>query len=103
MPWQCQQCKTSIEDDDFELCWNCNTEKGATEAAPTPAELGPHCLRCKAKLSFIGTKNFHEGTRWGVLGDIGEFFVNKENLDMYGCKSCGKVEFFMAGFIERPE
>jgi hypothetical protein len=103
MPWQCQQCKTSIEDDDFELCWNCNTKKGATEAAPTPAELGPDCLRCKAKLSFIGTKNFHEGTRWGVLGDIGEFFVNKENLDMYGCKSCGKVEFFMAGFIERPE
>lgn len=101
MPWQCQHCNTTIEDDDFEVCWNCNTAKGAPTPEHTSALLVPDCLRCKATLSFIGSKNFHEGTRWGILGDIGEFFINKENLDMYACKSCGKVEFFIAGFIER--
>jgi hypothetical protein len=103
MPWQCQHCKTTIEDDEFEVCWNCNSAKGATEPDNTSAHPAPDCLRCKAKLNFIGTKNFHEGTRWGVLGDLGEFFVNKEHLDMYGCKSCGKVEFFMTGFIARAD
>ena len=76
-------------------------KKGAAEPASIAEVTAPDCLRCKKKLSFIGTKNFHEGTRWGILGDLGEFFINKENLDMYACKSCGKVEFFIAGFTER--
>ena len=101
MSWQCQHCNTSIEDDDFEVCWNCNSEKGAAEPASSAEVPAPECLRCNTQLSFIGTKNFHEGARWGVLGDIGEFFVNKENLDMYACKSCGKVEFFIAGFMQQ--
>lgn len=101
MPWQCQHCNTTIEYDDFEVCWNCNSAQGALVPEKAAGQFVPDCLRCKKKLSFIGTKNFHEGTRWGILGDIGEFFINKENLDMYACKSCGKVEFFIAGFIER--
>lgn len=101
MSWQCQHCNTTIDDDEFEVCWNCNCEKGQASPAQSLRDISPDCVRCKSTLTFLGTKSFHEGTRWGVLGDLGEFFVNKENLDMYACKCCGKVEFFIAGFIQR--
>ena len=100
MSWQCQNCNTTIDDDAFEVCWNCSCEKGQSVPDKMATEVAPDCVRCTVPSTFIGTKSFHEGTRWGILGDLGEFFVNKENLDMYGCKSCGKVEFFIAGFIK---
>jgi len=53
------------------------------------------CSRCGVDLEYKGTKNFHEGTRWGALGDIGELFVNKEQYDVYVCPKCGVVEFFL--------
>jgi hypothetical protein len=46
-------------------------------------------------MAKVGSKEFHEGSRWGVIGNLGELFVNKEALDMYACPSCGKVEFFL--------
>lgn len=98
MSWTCQHCSTTIDDDEFEVCWSCNCEKGNSSPDKRHHDTALDCIRCQASLTFIGTKNFHEGTRWGVLGELGEFFVNKENLDMYACKSCGKVEFFIAGF-----
>ena len=63
------------------------------------------CSSCNVALTYVGTKKFHEGTRWGVLGEIGEFFVNKETFDVYYCPKCGKVEFFIDGIGEqlRPE
>jgi hypothetical protein len=51
-------------------------------------------------MTYRGTKNFHEGTRWGLLGDIGELFVNKETFDVYHCPKCGRVEFFVDGIGE---
>ncbi|MDA1316623.1 MAG: hypothetical protein O3B87_01205 [bacterium] len=36
------------------------------------------CARCTIDLEYKGTKSFHEGTRWGALGELGELFVNKE-------------------------
>jgi hypothetical protein len=41
------------------------------------------CLRCGTLLAFAGTREFHEGTRWGFLGEWGELFVNKEAFDVY--------------------
>jgi len=38
--------------------------------------------RCDKILSYVGTKRFHEGTRWGGLGDLEELFVNKESFDV---------------------
>jgi hypothetical protein len=35
------------------------------------------CPRCETDLNYVGTKSFHEGTRWGFLGELGELFVNK--------------------------
>lgn len=63
------------------------------------------CPHCKVMLAYAGTKKFHEGTRWGVLGDIGELFVQKETFDVYYCPRCGKVDFFVDGIGEelRPQ
>ncbi len=63
------------------------------------------CLRCDVQLTYAGTKKFHEGTRWGALGDFSELFVNKEKFDVYFCPRCGKVEFFVDGVGEnlRPQ
>lgn len=63
------------------------------------------CPRCELPLSFAGTRDFHEGTRWGVFGDLGELFVNKDHYDIYVCMRCGRAEFFIDGIGEelRPQ
>lgn len=68
----------------------------AVEKTKTPLT----CPRCDRDLDYVGTKRFHEGTRWGVLGDLGELFVNKEKFDVYCCPRCGRVEFFVDGVGE---
>jgi uncharacterized C2H2 Zn-finger protein len=63
----------------------------------------PHpmnCPRCDMRLEFVGTKKFHEGTRWGVLGELGELFTNREQFDVYVCPRCGRVELFVDGIGE---
>lgn len=115
--WTCPKCAEQIEDT-FEECWKCGTfEDGTQDAAfakaedvdfakraaiaSDPVEKHPiHCPRCEQALEYMGTKKFHEGTRWGALGDIGELFVNKETFDVYCCPRCGRVEFFVDGLGE---
>ena len=58
------------------------------------------CPRCAVALDYVGTKKFHEGTRWGVLGELGELFVKKEHFDVYVCPRCGRVELFVDGIGE---
>lgn len=58
------------------------------------------CSRCETRLDFVGTKAFHEGTRLGFLGEIGELFVNRERFDVYVCPRCGRVELFVDGIGE---
>lgn len=58
------------------------------------------CVRCQIPKKFVGTYNFHEGRRWGILGDLGEIFVDKVSFDLYGCRRCGSVEFFVDGIGE---
>lgn len=60
-----------------------------------------HCPRCHTGLDYVGTKRFHEGTRWGVLGELGELFVNRQSFDVYVCPRCGRVELFVDGIGER--
>jgi hypothetical protein len=57
-------------------------------------------LRCNVPLAYLGTRDFHEGTRWGVFGEIAELFVNKESFELYACPRCGHVEFFVEGVGE---
>ena len=58
------------------------------------------CPRCETPLEFVGTRDFHEGTRWGALGELGELFVNKQRFDVYACPQCGRVELFIDGIGE---
>ena len=59
-----------------------------------------NCPRCETPTQYVGTKKFHEGTRWGVLGEIGELFTNREHFDVYVCQRCGRVELFVDGIGE---
>jgi len=59
------------------------------------------CPRCSTGLEYVGTKKFHEGRRWGFLGEIGELFVKREHFDVYCCQRCGRVELFVDGIGEQ--
>ncbi len=62
-----------------------------------PRNASLDCLRCRTPLDYLGTKKFHEGTRWSVFGDLAELFENREQYDVYVCPRCGKVEMFVDG------
>lgn len=70
------------------------SEEQDGEAEPIP---GPQCVRCHVELQFLGTKSFHEGTHWGVLGEIGHLFEKSESFDVYVCPRCGHVDLFVSG------
>jgi hypothetical protein len=59
------------------------------------------CAGCRQPLEYLGTKRFHEGTNWGILGELGEIFVKRERFDVYLCPRCGRVEFFVDGVGEQ--
>ena len=58
------------------------------------------CARCSRTLEYQGTRKFHEGANWGVLGELGEIFVSRQRFDVYVCPRCGRVEFFVDGVGE---
>lgn len=104
--WTCSTCGER-HDDAFTACWRCAAvlDDGGNASSKAAAQADPlRCPRCPAKLAFIGTKKLHEGTRWGVLGDLAELFVNRESFDLYVCPRCGRVEFFVSdiGVQYRP-
>ena len=66
----------------------------------SPGTSSIRCPRCDKRLDYVGTKKFHEGTRWGLLGEIGELFTNREHFDVYVCPRCGRVELFVDGIGE---
>ena len=100
MTWKCQNCSTEIEESGFEVCWNCGSEKGQSKPPESSSQV-LKCLRCNSVMLKLGSKEFHEGTRWGAIGNLGELFVVKQALDMFACQSCGKVEFFLPDKGER--
>jgi hypothetical protein len=118
--WQCVKCREEVVDG-FDVCWNCGTSKDGVEdpkfqkaddispeaiasrgvqALDESARDPITCPRCRRKLDHVGTKAFHEGTRWGALGDLAELFVNKQRFDVYCCPRCGRVELFVDGIGE---
>jgi len=112
--WTCTKCFEQL-DDAFATCWKCGTSKDGAEDAgfakraavmrePDHGTGAPKhplaCPRCDQPLQHVGTKSFHEGARWGILGELGELFVNKERFDVYCCPRCGRVEFFVDGIGE---
>jgi uncharacterized protein YbaR (Trm112 family) len=67
---------------------------------PLPAENPIVCPTCHVDLNYVGMRDFHEGTRWGALGELGGLFVNKEHFDVYVCTRCGRVTLFVDGIGE---
>ena len=102
MTWSCGKCHAEV-DGELDLCWQCGAGRDGSAppegwrselaAAPEPVERPLRCLRCRADMSFAGRKRFHDSS-YAREALMGEFFVNREELDMYVCRGCGKVEFF---------
>lgn len=98
--WSCPKCGERNENT-FEVCWKCGTTPAGVEDPAFGQPSGTiNCLRCDTPLDRVGTKTFHEGTNWGVLGELGELFVKRSRFDVYRCAHCGHVEFFLDGVGE---
>ena len=94
----CPNCKSEVENN-FNLCWNCNWSFMENKVIDLDDfnrtdERDINCLRCNVRLLFSGNYKFHEGTRYGVLGNVFELFTNRESFDLYICPKCGKIEFY---------
>ena len=93
----CPNCNAETEEN-FNICWNCCysfTENRIIEFKEENAggrEI--NCLRCDVPLIYSGNYRFHEGAKFGLLGNLMELFVNRESFDLYVCPKCGKVEFY---------
>jgi hypothetical protein len=69
----------------------------STDGHPGNSMVTMNCLRCQHQLDYMGSRNFHEGSRWGMFGALGELFVNNETFDVYVCSHCGHVELLVSG------
>lgn len=60
------------------------------------------CVRCQTPLTYVGERDFREGSGGWVLafGQLGALFENSTRLEVWGCHSCGHVEFFVPGVGE---
>ena len=103
--WRCEKCGEQIEGT-FDACWKCGATRGQAtpdSAAESDADTAPvntdplKCPRCPRALEYVGRKRFHEGTNWGLFGELGELFVKREHFDVYVCPRCGRVEMFVDG------
>ena len=109
--WLCNQCGEQSEDT-FDACWKCGTGRAGEPAPALTAGSTPDsgddagaadplkCPRCTRTLDYVGRKRFHEGTNWGLFGELGELFVKREHFDVYVCPRCGRVEMFVDGIGE---
>jgi hypothetical protein len=102
MTWTCKQCGAEV-DDELAMCWQCGAGQDgspppdgwrselAEQPKPVPRALA--CLRCSTEMAYLGTKRFYEGS---YTADIllGDFFIHREEFEVYLCPGCGKVEFF---------
>ena len=102
--WQCPNCRHTLEPQ-FNECWDCGYVRGSggdeTLREPAPGSDPIRCVTCKVTLDFVGTKQFHVGPRGPfILGEIGEFFIDRDRFDVYVCPRCGRVELFVDGIGE---
>jgi hypothetical protein len=102
--WQCPNCRHALEPQ-FDECWDCGYVRGSggdeTLREPTPGSDPITCVTCMLGLDFIGTKQFHVGPRGPfVLGEMGEFLIDRDRFDVYECPRCGRIELFMDGVGE---
>lgn len=87
----CPNCNQEITEN-FDICWNCGysfVEGKVVSYEPPDGSVSTfNCLRCNIPMHYKGNYKFHEGS---VIGVFTELLV----FDLFVCKKCGKVEFFM--------
>lgn len=96
----CPNCQSEVEAG-FDMCWNCNYSfdehkvvvMDEREQADEVRKID--CLRCRVPMVYTGNFKFHEGTRYGMFGNLFEAFTNRETFDLHVCPQCRKVEFFL--------
>ena len=110
MGWTCKSCGAEV-DDELDLCWQCGTGRdgapppeGWQSELPRPPKAPPRaldCLRCATAMAYLGSKRFYEGS---YAADIllGDFFIHREEFDVYACPACGKAEFFASVDASAP-
>jgi predicted nucleic-acid-binding Zn-ribbon protein len=93
--WSCGTSIEGVENPDFVKVVDIPDEQLSAAVAETPATILLTCSRCHCELVCMGPKAFHEGRRWGALGNLSELRVNRERFDVYYCPTCGRVEFYV--------
>jgi len=103
---KCPNCNADV-DPELEFCPNCSHELGINAIPYDPTQSLDYrkidCLRCKTPMISKGNSKFHEGTPYGVYGNLFELMTNRESFDIYYCPQCGKVEFFLPKVNESEE
>lgn len=101
--WTCSKCGEQL-DDQFKFYWKCGRAAANPVTASIKESLTMDCPRCKTALKYLGRKRFYEGGRLQSMF-VSDFFVNRENFDLYVCSQCGYLEFFLEGVGEefRPK
>ena len=56
------------------------------------------CQRCGKEMYLIKTDKLQLGQTGFLLGDWPNLIAGALEVEIYGCQSCGKLEFFLPGF-----
>jgi len=95
----CPNCQAEIPKN-YEICWKCNYDLISQrviereEHTEISESSDIDCLRCETPMEAKGKQRFHEGAQWGLFGELGHLFTNRESFEVYVCPNCSKVEFF---------
>ena len=71
---------------------------------PTVAVAAPAtttCAACHTGLSRIGSQPLRDKATGDTLGTLGGLFADCDQLDVYVCPRCGRVEFFVEGISQQ--
>lgn len=59
------------------------------------------CLRCGQEMFFLKQEKLQLGQTGFLLGDWPNLLAGSLEVEIYGCNSCGKLEFMMPGYPEQ--
>ena len=53
------------------------------------------CLRCQESMRFLMREKFQKGESGAWVGNLNFNFRGGFEMDIYSCKKCGRLEFFL--------